>query len=119
MKKIYVAGRISGECETHDLMVQCWRKFGDYEDDHIFKCNYLFKPVEGKFVQYKGLSVTNGLRINANLENESWETYMKNCIPILIQCDEVHFLKDWKQSRGAKIEHKLCIDLNIKIVYEQ
>jgi len=101
MKKIYIAGKISGE----DLE-KCKKKFQDYIDS-IYDDYY--EDFEYPF---------HGLLINEKLiPKGTWNQYMRNDIAILIICDEIHMLPDWKDSKGAKIEHQLALDLGIKIVY--
>lgn len=118
MKKIYIAGKISGECESPELMQQCLNKFNNYGSS-ILKT----KTTEDgfvKFVDTEDVMFTHGLIINHSLINSgsgTWDKYMKNDITIMVTCDEVHFLPDWINSKGAKVEHQLCIDLEIPIVY--
>ena len=94
-KLIYIAGKITGE----DLKERK-KKFDLY--GYSTGCRFI-----------------HGFVINQKiLGKASWETYMKNDIAVMIRCDEVHFLEDWCDSKGAKIEHQLCLDLGIKIIYE-
>lgn len=56
---------------------------------------------------------------------KAWEDYMKKDIKKLLECDSIFMIsenmtgqgKDWRTSRGAKIEWKLALDLNYKIYY--
>lgn len=45
----------------------------------------------------------------------SWAGYMRMAIAQLVQCDEIHMLRGWRQSRGAVIEHRLAFDLGLVI----
>ena len=45
----------------------------------------------------------------------SWEAYMRMAIAQLVKCDEVHMLRGWSQSRGAKIEHELARTLGLVV----
>ena len=125
MKQIYIAGKITGECETPELMEKCKMKFYDYGVKQLYppdgditpytmtKLNFFIRNFDSK------IEFTNGFLINKDiLGKASWQTYMKNSIAVMVTCDEVHFLKDWKESKGAKIEHQLALDLDIKVVYE-
>jgi len=47
----------------------------------------------------------------------TYEEYMKIGIAHLLTCNEIHMLPDWKDSKGAKIEHDLADALEMKIVY--
>ena len=132
MKKIYIAGKISGECDTPELKAKCYLKF------HSYGLKYLYPP-NGDIIPYTisgfsyssydadrisfteaGKCFTHGFIINHELiysGNGSWQKYMRNDITILLTCDEAHFLPDWEDSKGAKIEHQICVDLEIPIVY--
>lgn len=45
----------------------------------------------------------------------SWEGYMRMAIAQLVQCGEIHMLRGWSQSRGARIEHRLAVELGLVI----
>lgn len=118
-KKIYIAGKITGECETPELMIKCKDKFYSYSSSNSSLEEEYHRNESVVFYLGKNNSwYTHGLFINrAILGNGTWQEYMKNDLSVLMTCDEVHFLPDWKESKGAKIEHQLAIDLGIKIVY--
>lgn len=48
-------------------------------------------------------------------EQELWSAYMRMAIAQLVKCDEIHMLRGWSKSRGAKIEHQLAIDLGMLV----
>lgn len=116
-KKIYIAGKITGECETKNLMIKCKEKFYSYSHRN----NSVESEYRPSVVFYLGkddLWYTHGLFINRTiLGTGSWQDYMRNDLSILLRCDEIHMLPDWQSSKGAKIEHQLALDLGIKIVY--
>jgi Domain of unknown function (DUF4406) len=119
MKKIYIAGKISGECETPELMEKCIDKFNNYGKSLSFG---RFSAPRNYFAsnQDETLKFTHGIFINADLiayRGGTWEHYMKNDIPVMLTCDEVHFLPDWVDSKGAKLEHYIAEYLNMKIIY--
>ena len=98
-KRIYIAGKISDiDLEVAKL------KFHSYSQKILNNNTIVINPF-----------VTNSKLIKKG--NGTWEQYMKNDIRELIKCDEAHFLPCWKESKGAKIEHQLCLDLGIKIIY--
>jgi hypothetical protein len=45
----------------------------------------------------------------------SWEGYMRLAIAQLVTCDEIHMLRGWKGSKGARIEHNLAADLGLLV----
>lgn len=48
---------------------------------------------------------------------DGWEKPMKFCLSVLMSCDEIHMLPDWRESRGATLEHFNAKALGYKIVY--
>ena len=49
----------------------------------------------------------------------TWADYMRHDIKLLCDCDAIYMLNGWRESAGAKIEHKLARDLGIEIIYER
>lgn len=65
----------------------------------------------------KGFIVLNPLKI-VNDWHCTWERAMRTCVGAMMLANECYFLPDWQDSRGAKIEHQLAVDLGIPITYE-
>jgi hypothetical protein len=93
--KIYISGKITG-----------------IEDE----AKVLFENAE-IYLKSKGYKVINPIKANHDHDN-SWESYMKEDIKLLCDCDEIFMLKNWKESKGAILEHNLSEILKIKINYE-
>lgn len=94
-KKIYLAGKITG-LPLHEATM----RFGAKE----------------KELRSQGHEVVNPLAISVGRQ-VSWEAVMKECIIAMMYCDEVHLLPNWRDSRGATLEHHIAQELNLKIVY--
>lgn len=75
MRKIYIAGRITGEDRYAEI----------------------FKKEEDRLVA-EGHKVMNPAILPAGF---SYEEYMQVCFAMINVCDEVHFLPNWTQSPGA------------------
>lgn len=45
----------------------------------------------------------------------SWVGYMRMSVKQIADCDEIHLLRGWSQSRGASIERRLAIDLGLVV----
>lgn len=43
---------------------------------------------------------------------------MISCIVAMVRCSSVYFLRDWRGSKGARIEHKIAKLLNKNIIYQ-
>lgn len=46
---------------------------------------------------------------------KSWEGYMRLAVAQLVTCDEIHMLRGWKHSKGARIERDLAAELGLLI----
>lgn len=94
MKKIYIAGKVTGE-----PIAECTMKFGQAQ----------------KELETWGFEGVNPLAVVGDFKS-SWDAAMKKCIKALVDCDGMVILPDWQESPGAKIERQLAEDLNIVIV---
>ncbi len=121
MKKIYIAGKITGEVDTKADLITCTNKFNLYgmkllgTKDISENLNFLFPHRNNISIQF-----THGLHINRQLIKSgkgTYQQYMINDITTLLTCDEVHFLPDWINSFGAKLEHRIAKSLGMKIIY--
>jgi hypothetical protein len=88
--KLYICGRITGDSNYHS-------KFLDAENDLYDAGFYPVNPAAC---------------IPANTD---WNQAMKKAINIMLQCDGVALLPDWKKSKGAKIEAVLARELGIPV----
>ncbi|MBR1721365.1 MAG: DUF4406 domain-containing protein [Treponema sp.] len=94
--KFYIAGKITGLART------------DYE---------------AKFTSFQrlledgGHKVMNPACINAS-EGFEHEDYMHICYAMIDVCDAVYMLKDWQQSKGARMELQYAADHKKEIFYE-
>jgi hypothetical protein len=63
----------------------------------------------------KGYHVINPHKIpeHVGAKDQSWQGYMKRCIPYLMKTDLVALLPDWSKSKGACREVDMCVDFNI------
>ena len=91
-KKIYIAGKITGDPWYKS-------KFKDVEEDLIDEGNIVLNPAELP-------------------EGMGYEDYMEICFAMIRQADEVHLLPDWRDSPGtirewnyAKAHNKRIVEL--------
>jgi len=61
--------------------------------------------------------LVNPMKLEHN-HNKSWEEFMKEDIGALLSCDAIYLLKNWGDSRGARIERAIALELGITILYE-
>jgi len=50
-------------------------------------------------------------------DNKSWDEALRADIKHMLECDEVHLLPDWQDSRGAQLERDIAIRLGMQVVY--
>lgn len=57
--------------------------------------------------------VTEGKRLLKELGREpTWEDYMNMSYHLIDECDGVSYLDNWKDSKGAKLEHEYAVGHN-------
>lgn len=62
-----------------------------------------------------GYEPINPMKLNHD-HDKSWVSYMKVCIKALCECDGIYMLPNWKSSSGAKLEHHIAENLELKII---
>ncbi len=108
VKRIYIAGKITGE-----PIVNAYIKFARVDVLLLLRFKsetrggYVFLP-----------DVINPLALPGIHFGISHEEALTICLKALSKCTHAYFLKDWKDSPGARIEHQFCIDNKIEIIYE-
>lgn len=80
--KVYIAGKISGDAEYRAK----------------------FRKAAAQF-ELAGTAILNPATLPGNMDPGD---YMALCLPMLLLADLVVFLPDWRESRGARIEHALA-----------
>ena len=88
---------LRGQCPFHDLSYIYTCRAYDMFDKQID----IIKPTE------------------FNLEGKSWLVCMFVCLRELRKCDAVFMLNDWKESRGARWEHRYAKFLHKRIIYQK
>lgn len=56
--------------------------------------------------------VNNGLT-----DEHPWEEHMRADIAMLMQCQCIHLLPGWENSKGAALEHHIALSLRMHIEY--
>lgn len=95
--KIYISGKIS------DLPIK--------------QVKEKFKWHSG-FLSMKGHEPVNPLEVSPFDETKNWNDYMVSDIAALLECDAIYMLKDWGQSKGARIEYSIARELGLQILFE-
>ena len=92
MTRIYIAGAMSGLPEL----------------------NYPAFHAAAKSLRDLGYAVENPAE-NPVPPCGSWEAYMRMALAQLVRCDEIHMLRGWSKSRGARLENQLAKELGLLI----
>lgn len=92
--KVYISGKITGDADYK-------QKFANAEET----------------ARAVGFEVFNPARVPD--EGKPWEWYMKRDIKELMDCDAILLLKDWEESKGARLEAYIASQLKIKIYEEK
>ena len=103
-KLIYISGKITG-------------------DDNYRK---KFAMAENRLIR-DGYSVLNPVEFCKGMENKAkemgvtldWGDYMRKCLVTIPAADAMYMLIDWKESRGARLEHHIAQELEMEIIYEE
>ena len=93
MKKIYIAGKING--------LENYREIFKQAEDNLKNQGYIVMnpSVLGEGFPYK--------------------SYMPICLAMLEVCDIVYMLNNWKDSKGAKVEHEYAKIQGKEIIYQE
>lgn len=65
-----------------------------------------------------GYEPINPMKLNHD-HDKSWGSYMRVCIIALCQCDAIYMLPNWESSSGAKLEHYIAENLELKKIGKQ
>lgn len=93
-RRVYVAGKVTGLPKE-----QVKTKF-----------NLITSKLNGL-----GYQVVNPVAITNDVP--SWDDALRNDIKKMLECDELHMLPDWQESRGAQLERDIAIRLGMNVVY--
>jgi hypothetical protein len=96
--RIYISGQISG-LEYADAFER-------------------FEQAEKKFKDDNWDEIVNPMKLNHE-HDKSWENYMLIDIKALFECDAIYMLNNWGNSKGARIERSIAIEMDIIIIYEK
>ncbi len=73
-----------------------------------------FKTIANKLTG-KGYKVVQPVGVSD--DSPSWNDAIRSDIKKMLECDEVHMLPDWQESRGAQLERDIALRLGMDVVY--
>jgi len=94
--KAYISGKITG---IEDRAVE------------------LFEEAEKEIIEL-GYEPVNPMKLN-HQHDLSWESYMKQDIKALCDCEIIYLLRNYSDSKGALLELAIATELKIKVIYQK
>ena len=71
-----------------------------------------------QLLKAKGREVVNPSKLPHN-HDKTWESYMREDIKALVECEAVYVMKGWRLSKGAILEVNIASALGFKIEFEE
>lgn len=96
MERIYIAGKI-----------------GDLPKEE-YEVNFAVGSIEGAILGYQSISPL----YLPHKHDKTWKSYMREDLRALKECDAIYMLRNWTDSRGAKIEHWFAKRYGKKVYYQ-
>lgn len=99
-QRIYIAGKITG--------LDWYEAFA------------MFDVAEAD-LRARGFEPLNPMKKNGldgDGEDHPWAEYMKRDIPILLSCDAIYLLSNWRDSKGALLEHHIASELGMDVFWQ-
>lgn len=99
MKKVYIAGKVTGE-----MPIPVQHKFG----------------YAGTKLREMGYKVINPVVLLQSMKNAGFDykDLMTVCFAAISVCDAVYMLDDWSESPGARAEHEYALKHGKEIIYQ-
>ena len=67
--------------------------------------------------QLKGMGYQVVNPFGSNDDTKTWDEAVRTEIKKMLECDEVHMLPDWQESRGAQLERDIALRLGMEVIY--
>ena len=87
---VYISGKITGMEE------QAYKNFEEAEN----------------YITSLGFNVINPMKLTHN-HDKTWNSYMKECLKHLMDCDYIYLINGYEESKGAKLELYIAEELGI------
>ena len=126
--KIFISGKITGDDDykakfkyAESQLVEARRWCGNTYHNNCRHCIFYDRNwvttcrISSLFPQQ--LEVVNP--VDFDLEGQPYWLAIIKCLWKLSRCKYVYMLRDWKESKGAQIEHRWAQRLNKKIIYQK
>jgi hypothetical protein len=104
-KKIYLSGQMTG--------------IKNYNFDKFFEIEKYLKKLNFKVINPARLTYKLMRKKHKKINEISREEYLKYDLQELLKCDFIYMLKDWENSKGAKLEYQIALEIGIKVLKEK
>lgn len=94
--KIYISGQITGLSEADA------------------KYNFTMAHVN---LKQQGHYPVNPMFLPHN-HGKTWAEFMREDLHALLDCEAIYMLENWQESKGARIEFGIAIELGMKIIFQ-
>lgn len=68
---------------------------------------------------YEFEKIVNPMEVVPFNEQWTWHDYMVEDIKYLLKCSAIYMLKNWGDSKGARIERAIAIESGLQIMYQE
>jgi hypothetical protein len=101
MNRLYLSGPIS---------------LGGQLGDNAIEQNVAAFHDAAKRLRDAGYHVTNPVELTEHISLDApWEEFMRADIPAMLECQGIALLPCWQQSRGARLEQYLGLELGLEV----
>ena len=52
------------------------------------------------------------------VKGKTWKQYMSEDVLYLFECDSIYMLSNWGDSKGARLERAIAIEMGLDIIYQ-
>lgn len=94
--KIYISGKITGLPEAD--------------------AKYYFHSAHAE-LKTQGHEPVNPMFLPHN-HGKTWAEFMREDLQALLTCEAIYMLENWQDSKGARIEFGLAVELGMKIIFQ-
>lgn len=114
--KIYIAGRITGDTNYKAKFLKAEEEVSDF---CFFDLHGVKAAIRIGSCEFEPVNPTHFTFFGSLLEKYSWTVSMAVCIHNLLWCSYVYMLDDWKESRGARVEHRIAKLTGKILIYQK
>jgi len=77
-----------------------------------------FEAAEQHLSEHGHTEIVNPMKLVPYHPDLTWKDYMIEDIKAIFDCKGMYMLSNWKESKGAKIEHAIAEHLGLSILYQ-